>query len=333
MTNRSTPFPPPKASVINWLLNGDPAIRWQAMQDLTHETADSVAAERARISAEGWGAMLLAQQAVNGRWGGEADEEPPYMCTTNALVLLKKLGLDPTGPEARQALDRVCNGITWWQLDGRPYFAGETEPCVNGRILEAGAYFGEVHDRLVDGLLSEQLTDGGWNCDPESHRSSFHTTICVLEGLLEYEKTSGADTAVADARHRAHEYLLERRMFRSARTGNVIDRKWTRFSFPTAWSYDVLRGLDYLCSAGVKPDERVADAVALVAQRQHQNGRWPAGAPRPDHALGFVESPRGTASRWNTLRALRVLSWYAAGKARRVPGTETGNLTIHQSLP
>lgn len=302
------------ATLVKWLLESDPAIRWQALHDLTDEPGEAVAAERARIATEGWGAHILAQQADDGRWGGAADDEPPYVYTTNALVLLKKLGLEPTCPGAQQAIERVRDGITWWQLDGRPYFAGETEPCINGRILEVGAYFGQADDRLVDRLLREQLPDGGWNCDaPESRRSSFHTTICVLEGLLEFEQAKGAHTDVTDARHRAHEYLLDRRMFRSRSTGHVIDQKWTRFSFPVAWHYDVLRGLDYLRSAGVKPDERVAEAIAIVAKRQHQNGRWPAGRPRPGHDLNFVENSRGTASRWNTLRALRVLKWYANG--------------------
>ena len=228
---------------------------------------------------------------------------------------MRNLGADPAGEKVRQAIDLVRDGITWCQLDGRPFFDGETEPCINGRILAAGAYFGEPIDRLLERLLGEQLEDGGWNCEaPPSKRSSFHTTICVLEGLLEYEKAQGATAAVTDARARAEDYLLERRMFRSLSTGEVIDRRWTRFSFPTVWHYDVLRGLDYLRSAGVKPDERVAEAVelveerraperALAAQRHPSRSRQPAGFD--------METEVGKASRWNTLRALRVLDWAA----------------------
>jgi hypothetical protein len=238
------------------------------------------------------------------------------MVTNDALALLKDFGADPAGEQVRKAFGLVRDRITWWQLDGRPFFDGETEACINGRILAAGAYFGEATDRLVDRLLGEQLEDGGWNCEaPPSKRSSFHSTICVLEGLLEYEKAKGASAAVTDARLRAQEYLLERRMFRSLSTGEVIDRHWTRFAFPPIWHYDLLRGLDYLRSAGVKPDARVAEAVEIVEKRRHQNGRWPLGVMHADRArlaFGNMEAGLGKASRWNTLRALRVLDWYAS---------------------
>ena len=235
------------------------------------------------------------------------------MTTIDALALLKELGADPADEKVRRALDLVRDRITWWQLDGRPFFDGETEACINGRILAAGAYFGAAVDRLLERLLSEQLQDGGWNCEaPPSKRSSFHSTICVLEGLLEYEKARGPTAAVTDARARAEDYLLERRMFRSLSSGEVIDRRWTRFSFPPVWHYDVLRGLDYLRSAGVEPDERVAEAVEVVEQRRHQNGRWPLNHLHPDRVRVplDMETDVGKASRWNTLRALRVLDWY-----------------------
>jgi len=192
------------------------------------------------------------------------------------------------------------------------------EPCINGRVLACGAYFGAASDRLVDRLLSEQQQDGGWNCEaPPSTRSSFNSTICVLEGLLEYEKAKEATGAVRDARLRGQEYLLDRKLFRSLSTGKVIvDRKsasdWTRFSFPTRWHYDVLWGLDYLRKAGAGPDERAAEAIELVAKRQHQNGRWPLAKPHAGKVHFDMEGERGTASRWNTLRALRVLDWYSA---------------------
>lgn len=298
-----------RRSVIKWLLDSDPAIRWQVMRDLTHEDPETVAAERARVATEGWGAQLLALQSTEGSW--LADSDPwPLKGTIFALVLLKDLGLDPAAPEAQRAIDRVRNHLTWRWLDGRPFFDGETEPCINGRILATGAYFGEANDRLLELLLSEQLADGGWNCEaPKSQRSSFHSTINVLEGLLEYERAKGPTPAVTDARHRAHEYLLERRMFRSLATGEVIDRKWTRFNFPPTYHYDVLRGLDYLRSAGVKPDERVAEAVELVASRAHQNGRWPLRKHHEDAIPFQMETEVGLASRWNTLRAMRVLDW------------------------
>ncbi len=298
-----------RTAVVKWLLEGDPSIRWQVMRDLAHEPDEVVAAERSRVAAEGWGARLLGLQAPGGQWG--ADDDDGWMTTVYTLALLKDLGVDPADEKVRGAIGLVRDRITWWQLDGRPFFDGETEACINGRILAAGAYFGEASDRLVDRLLGEQLEDGGWNCEsPPSKRSSFHSTICVLEGLLEYEKARGPTTAVTGARVRAEHYLLERRMLRSLTTGEVIDRNWTRFSFPTSWHYDVLRGLDYLRSAGVEPDERVDEAVANVEKRRHQNGRWPLNVRHPDRITFDMEAGVGKASRWNTLRALRVLDWY-----------------------
>ena len=296
-------------AAMRWLLDSDPAIRWQVMRDLTDEPDEVVAAERQRVASEGWGARLLELQAPGGHWGAEDDEG--WMTTVDALVLLKDLGVEPAAVEVRRAIGLVRDRITWWQLDGRPFFDGETEPCINGAILAAGAYFGEASDGLVGRLLDEQLEDGGWNCQaPPSKRSSFHSTIRVLEGLLEYEKTRGATTAVTNARLRAQEYLLERRMFRSLTSGEVIDRRWTRFSFPPTWHYDVLRGLDYLRRAGVEPDERVSEAVALVRKRRHQNGRWPLNVLHPNRIPFDMEAGVGKASRWNTLRALRVLDWH-----------------------
>lgn len=302
----------PKKSVIEWLLGGDPAIRWQVMRDLTEEPDDCVAAERSRISSEGWGARVLGLQSSEGNWGGDADARN-WLCTSYTLLLLKDLGLDPSGEEARRSIGLVRDHITWpRQMGGRPYFDGETEPCVNGWILGVGAYFGEASGRLVDRLLGEQLEDGGWNCNaPQSRRSSFHSTICVLEGLLEYEKAKGETAAVTEARVRAQEYLLERRMLRSLSSGEVIDPNWTRFSFPTTWHYDVLRGLDYLRSAGVEPDERVTEAVGLVAKKQDPNGKWPFENSHPDRVHFDMEGVEGEPSRWNTLRALRVLDWYS----------------------
>ncbi len=313
-TNTPKPqVPKPKRSVIQWLLDSDPSIRWQVMRDLTEEPDEVVAAERARVASEGWGARLLALQGPDGEWG-DGTSAPNWESTLYTLLLLRDMGLDPTSEQARRAVGLVRDKVTWGpEFGDAPFFEGEVEPCINGGVLALGGYFGEASDRLVDRLLGEQLEDGGWNCEaPQSRRSSFHTTICVLEGLLAYEKAKSATAVVTEARVRAQEYLLERRMFRSLSSGEVIDRNWTRFSFPTTWHYDVLRGLDYLRSAGVEPDERVAEAVELVAMRRHQNGRWPLQNPHPDPVHFDMEGGKGKASRWNTLRALRVLDWYSA---------------------
>ena len=300
-----------RSAIVKWLLESDPSIRWQVMRDLAGEPGEAVAAERSRIAVEGWGAQLLALQTPHGNWGD--DTRHGWMPTTDALTLLRQLGADPAHEKVRRAVGLVRDRITWFQLDGRPFFDGETEACINGRILGAGAYFGAPVDRLLERLLTEQLDDGGWNCEaPPSKRSSFNSTICVLEGLLEFEKAQGPTDGVTDARRRAHDYLLERRMLRSLSSGKVINRRWTRFSFPTVWYYDVLRGLDYLRSAGVEPDDRMAEAIEIVEERRHQNGRWPLNHLHPDRTrLPLeLEADIGKASRWNTLRALRVLDWY-----------------------
>jgi hypothetical protein len=175
--------------------------------------------------------------------------------------------------------------------------------------------FGEASERLLDRLLSEQLSDGGWNCDaPRSTRSSFNTTICVLEGLLEQEKAGESDSAVRDARLRGQEYLLERELFKSLSSGQTIDRDrksgcdWRSLWFPTRWRYDVLWGLDFLRKSGVPPDERVADAIELVARKRLPDGRWRAAAPH-EGEVGFDLESGGRASRWITLRARRVMAW------------------------
>jgi hypothetical protein len=302
----------PRPAHLKWLLDSDPSIRWQIMRDLTDEAPDAVAAERSRVATEGWGAHLLARQSPAGHWGGGRHWD---LIATWSLIVLKDLGLDPDSNQARRMIDRVDKRLVFKPLNNRPYLHGETEPCINGRILGIGAYFKEPNDELANQLLGEQLEDGGWNCEaPQSRRSSFHTTICVLEGLLTYEraghKAGRKLAAVIKARQRAENYLLERRMFRSLRTGEVINKHWLRFSFPMFWHYDVLRGLDYLRNAGIKPDRRVGEAIEVVMGRCHQNGRWPLNLLHPEKIPLEMETEVGRASRWNTLRALRVLRWY-----------------------
>ncbi|MEZ4677033.1 MAG: hypothetical protein R2932_22715 [Caldilineaceae bacterium] len=327
----------PDHAVIAWLLDGDPAIRWQVMQDLLDAPAAEVAAERARVATEGWGARLLALQGADGSWAGTAFNQG-WDSTMHVLSLLRAFGLDPTSDAAQLALDRVRAGVTWrgWDWEGRwqgmdfvgnPFFAGEVEPCINGQVGASGAYFGQEIGRIIDRLLGEQLPDGGWNCEAEngSTRSSFNTTICVLEALLEYELNAGQSTAVTAARRRGEVYLLERRLFRRKSTGAVImhDRKagaaggdshpaFTRFAFPTWWHYDVLRGLEYLRRAAVTPDPRVDEAIELVAAKRDANGRWPLEIRYPGVMPVEIDGVEGGPSRWNTLRALRVLKWYAA---------------------
>jgi hypothetical protein len=317
-------------SVIEWLLDSDPSIRWQVMRDLTDAPAAEVAAERARVATEGWGARLLALQGADGTWGGAAWNRG-WNSTMHVLMLLRDMGLDPASDQARRAVDLVRDHVTWQggeAYDGIPYFAGEVEPCINGQVGAVGAYFGEDVRGIVDRLLTEQLPDSGWNCEAEngSTRSSFNTTICVLEALLEYELQFGSSPEVTEARLRGQEYLLERRLFRRKSTGEIIyyDRKdgrgggqdhpaFTRFAFPTWWHYDVLRGLEYLRRAGVAPDERVDEATELVASKRDPDGSWPLEVRYPGEMPVEMDEGEGLPSKWNTLRALRVLNWYSAG--------------------
>jgi hypothetical protein len=313
----------PRASVTRWLLDSDPSIRWQVMQDLTDAPAHEVAAERAKVATEGWGAQLLALQAADGQWAGAAWNRG-WNSTMHVLWLLRHLGLDPASAEARRAVGIVRDNVTWRgsgppECDDNPFFAGELEPCINGQVAAAGAYFGQDVGGIVDRLLGEQQSDGGWNCDAphRSTRSSFNTTICVLEALLEHERATGGSPEVTEARVRGQEYFLERRLFRRRSTGEVIERDrkggtdWTRFAFPPWWHYDVLRGLDYLRSAGITPDARLAEAIELVASKRDSDGRWPLEVRYPGEMPVEIDEGEGRPSRWNTLRALRVLDWYS----------------------
>jgi len=315
LTNRDSDNRSSNDPVINWLLDADPSIRWQAMRDLTDAPAEIAAAERSRVASEGWGSRLLDEQRPDGQWG-DGVATPFWWSNMYTLVFLRDLGLDPASPRARTAIGRVRGSVTWGpEFKKSPFFEGEVEPCINGRVVALGAYFGERSDRLVDRLLGEQLADGGWNCEAErgSVRSSFHTTICVLEGLFAFERTFGATKPVTDARTRAHEYLLERRLLRRLSTGDIIDTKWKEFAFPTLWHYDVLRALDYLRSAGVPPDSRVEAAVAVVSERRQGDGRWLLDVRHRDTLYEAFSGPVGSPNRWITLRALRVLDW-AAGR-------------------
>jgi hypothetical protein len=308
-------------TVVDWLLDSDPSIRWQVMRDLTHEQADVIAAERSRVATEGWGEQLLALQESDGRWGGRPWSRD-YTDTFHVLELLRRLGLDPRSEQAQRAVGLVREHVTWRDPDfetpwaDNRFFDGEVEPCINGNVVATGAYFGVDTSPLVDRLLGEQLPDGGWNCEVENGAtvSSFGTTINVLEGLLAHERAISGSADVRAARSRGEAYLLERRLFRRKTTGEAIDPAWLRFSFPTWWHYDVLRGLEYLRDAAIKPDERVAEAIGLVEGARDPDGRWPLQNVYAGETHVQMEDGQGKPSRWNTLRALRVLDWFTQGQ-------------------
>ena len=296
-------------NIIDWLLDSDPAVRWQVMRDLTDASAEAVAAERIRIPREGVGAEILACQGADGSW--HRDGTPVWLPTLFTMQLLRATGVDRAEPAVVSAVARLEAGFRWDEEFGsKPFFEGEVEPCINGGTLALGAYFGHPTESLARRLISEQLDDGGWNCEaPKSVRSSFHTTICVLEGLLEYERAVGSAPEVASARRRGEEYLLERGLFRRRSTGEVANPAFLKFAFPPRYHYDVLRALDYFRAAGVRPNARIGDALQIVESRRQADGRWLLDHAY-DEALAFpFNESVGEPSRWNTLRALRVLRW------------------------
>ncbi|MHB8325585.1 MAG: hypothetical protein ACYDHB_14400 [Candidatus Dormibacteria bacterium] len=314
--------------VTGWLLDSDPALRWQVLRDLTDALAAEVAAERARIATEGWGARLLALRDEDGRWAGGAcfpgdfagdfSAGQPWTSTYPTLVLLRSFGIAPGAEPVRRTVDLVRENCRWEQA-GQAFFDGEVEPCINGTTVALGAYFGVPVDGIVARLLDEQLADGGWNCEAEngSVRSSFHTTMCVLDGLLAYEQATGATPASVSARRRGEEYLLERRLCRRLSTGELVDPDWLRLSFPTRWNYDVLRGLDHFRAVGGVPDPRLAEAISLVRAKRQADGTWLLENTHRGAVHFAMEDGDGRPSRWNTLRALRVLNWYDDRKPLR----------------
>jgi hypothetical protein len=313
-------------TVLDWILDSDPSIRWQALRDLTDASADAVAGERARVATEGWGARLLALQGEDGQWAGGAcfpggwvapSNHPdkilgqPWTATLPTLHLLLELGVDPGDEQVRQAIAKVADQCRW-ECDDLPFFGGEEDPCINARTAALGVYFGQGIDAIVDRLVGEQLQDGGWNCWTPygSVCSSYHSTINVLEGLLAYERATEGSADCIAARRRGEEYLLERHLFRRKTTGEVADPDWLRFSFPTQWHYDVLRALEYFRAAGDPPDKRIDEAVDLLRSKQQPDGTWLLENTHPGDVYFPMDDGDGRPSRWNTLRALRVLRWY-----------------------
>ena len=314
-------------SVIDWLLDSDPSIRWQVMRDLLGAPESEWRAERAKVETEGWGARLLSYEDEDGQWAGGAfvpsdfdfrewqKVGQPWTATIFSLSQLREFGLDPSSDRANRAVELI-GANSRWDEGGQPYWEGEVEECVNGRTVADGAYFGVDVSSIVDRLVGERLNDGGWNCERinGSVRSSFASTINVLEGLLEYEKATGGTSESREARQSGEEYLLERRLFRRLSTGEPADEQFLSFLHPNRWRYDVLRALDYFRSAaaltGAAPDQRLGEAVDHLRSRRLDDGRWPLDWSLPGRVWFDVNDGVGRPSRWVTLRALRVLRWW-----------------------
>jgi hypothetical protein len=321
-------------TVLDWLLDADPAIRWQVLRDLADAPAEVVEAERARVVHEGWGARLLALQGEDGLWAGGAcfpsrevaaagggrfdrSQGQPWVATEPTLTLLQIFGVDPGHERVRRAIAQV-KAHCRWEYDNLPFFDGEVEPCINGRALALGVYYGQGDEEIARGaegivarFLDEQLADGGWNCEAErgSVRSSFDSTINVLEGLLVHERATGGTPASIAARRRGEEYLLERGLLRRKSTGEVVKPSYLHCAFPTRWHYDVLRALEHFRAAGDPPDPRISEAVGLLRSKRQPDGTWLLEHTHRGAVHFPLEDGDGRPSRWNTLRALRVLRW------------------------
>jgi hypothetical protein len=297
------------------------------MRDLLDAPESEWRAERAKVETEGWGARLLSYEDEDGQWAGGAffpsgfdfrefqEVGQPWTATAFSLSQLREFGLDPSSGRARRAVELI-GANSRWDHDGQPYWEGEVEECINGRTVADGAYFGADISPIVGRLVGERLGDGGWNCERAngSVRSSFATTINVLEGLLEYERAAEGTPGSREARRSGEGFLLERRLFRRLSTGEPADEQFLRFAHPSRWHYDVLRALDYFRSAaaltGAAADSRIGEAVDHVRTRRLEDGTWPLDWTPPGRVWFDVDEGAGEPSRWVTLRAMRVLRWW-----------------------
>lgn len=283
------------AEVLDWLVEGDPAIRWQVQRDLVDEPW---AATRAQVTTQGWGLQLLSHRSADGIWP-TGWYSPKWVSTFYSLQVLQQLGV-PAPESVRALLDFGLHD------DGifTPWSAHNDDLCVTGMMLGMAQTAGVVMPGAVDRLLSTQFPDGGWNCQRTASHSSMHTTLSVLEGLAPFEERADVRAAAESGR----EFLLGHRLYRSHRTGDVIRPSFTLFSFPHYWFYDVLRALDYW--RGHPWDDRLTDAVDLV-RAKGRGGRWKLQGRHSGRTWFDMEKP-GQPSRWNTLRAMRVLRWVGA---------------------
>jgi len=303
-----------RSDVLDWLLQGDPSVRWQVKRDLLEERPADFEVERNRIEREGWGACILEHQDDRGVFGGGL-YSPKWISTTYSMLLLRRLGLSPVCERAKIAC-RLLLERGFYKDGGINFFASMdySEQCVTGMVLMLCAYFQIEDERVIDlvhFLLKQQMADDGWNCEAPkgAHHSSFHTTITVLEGLFEFEQRL-PDRDIRDAQNRAVEFLLKHRLYRSDHTGEIINPQFTRLSFPPRWHYDILRALDYFQCSGVDYDPRMDDALEILAKKE-KKGRWPLQQKYPGRVYFDLETV-GQPCRMNTLRALRVLKMYGA---------------------
>jgi hypothetical protein len=321
--------------LTDWLLDSDVSIRWQVMRDLLDASAADWTAERTRVETEGWGARLLRCEDNDGQWAGGAflprgfemrewrETGQPWTATTFSLTQLRDFGLDPASAAAQRAV-ALIGAYSRWDEGDQPFWEGEVEECINGRTVADGAYFGVDVSTIVARLVGERLDDGGWNCERVngSVRSSFATTINVLEGLLEYERATGGTPESREARQSGEEYLLERHLFRRLGNGQPANDQFLELTYPPRWHYDVLRALDYFRSAaaftGAPPDPRLSEAGDHIKSKRRTDGSWLLDWQPRGRVWFEIDDGVGNPNRWVTLRGMRVLRWLD-----QQPGAET----------
>ena len=317
-------------ALLTWLLDSDPALRWQVECDLAGAPPEVWEATRARIATEGFGAQLLALQDPDGQWAGGAyfpadfdvegpeaanDAGQPYTATTWSLNTLREWGLDPA---ALAGTAELLAANSSWEYNNLPYWDGEVDCCINAYTLANGAWLGADVAGLARWFPEHQLDDGGWNCEwvEGSVRSSFHSTINSLKGLLYYESTTGGGGDLRAARHRGEEYLLERRLLYRKTTGELVAPWAPRFAYPFRWFYSALNAADYFRAAaahdGGTPDPRLADAVELVRSARQPDGTWVQERRHPGRVWFEMDVPAGEPSKWLTFHATRLLNWWDA---------------------
>ncbi|MBO0867184.1 MAG: squalene cyclase [Micromonosporaceae bacterium] len=314
---------------IEWLLDSDPALRWQVERDLLHLPEEVWAATRARVATEGFGARLLALQDPDGQWAGgayfpadfdfngpeAAQDGQPWTATTYSLCSLREWGVDAArlaGTAERLAAN------SRWEYENRPYWAGEVDCCINSWTLSNGLWLGADVDGLVDWLLTHRLADGGWNCEwvNGSVVSSYPSTLNTLKGLLDYERVTGDRERVRDARRTGEQYLLVRGLYRRLSTGEPFAPWALHLAYPFRWFYSVLNAADYFRAAsihdGTAPDRRMADAIERIRAARAPDGAWLADRRHPGRVWFEVDVPAGEPSKWLTFVATRVLDWWDA---------------------
>ncbi len=316
------------ANLTDWLLDSDPALRWQVERDVAGEPADVWEATRARVATEGFGARLLAHQDADGQWAGgaffpadfdfegpEADAGQPWTATTWSLNALRDWGLDAAVLKKRRTAELLAANSRW-EYENLPYWDGEVDVCINSWTLSNGLWLGADVAGVADWFVEHCLADGGWNCEwvEGSTRSSFHSTLNALKGLLDYDIATGGTDATRAARRSGEEYLLSRGLLRRLSTGERVGPWVDRFTYPMRWTFNVLNAAEYFRRAasvdGRGRDPRMAEAIELVRSARQADGTWLQGARQPGRVWFEVDAPEGEPSKWLTLFGIRVLDWW-----------------------